>query len=82
MLISIHIFVGSSSLYILLDGLLEHIEGDIPWATESFGKPPDAVNFWMGDQRAVTSMHKAPVPYLLIPVSGVFTSSLSNSRED
>jgi len=42
-----------------LDGLPEHIEGDIPWATESFGKQPDAVNLWMGDQRAVTSMHKA-----------------------
>ena len=28
------------------------------WATEAFGKSPDAVNFWMGDQRAVTSSKK------------------------
>lgn len=30
-------------------------ETEIPWASEAFGKQPDAVNFWMGDQRAVTS---------------------------
>lgn len=28
---------------------------DISWANEAFGKQPDAVNFWMGDERAVTS---------------------------
>lgn len=28
---------------------------DIPWADKAFGKKPDAVNIWMGDQRAVTS---------------------------
>lgn len=28
---------------------------DIPWFTEALGKAPDAVNFWMGDDRAVTS---------------------------
>lgn len=30
-------------------------EIEIPWANEAFGKKPDAVNFWMGDERAVTS---------------------------
>ena len=33
---------------------------EIPWATEAFGKSPDAINFWMGDSRAVTSTHKDP----------------------
>lgn len=28
---------------------------DVPWATEAFGKYPDAVNIWIGDKRAVTS---------------------------
>ena len=28
---------------------------EISWASEAFGKDPDAVNFWMGDGRAVTS---------------------------
>lgn len=30
-------------------------EIEIPWVNEAFGKQPDAVNFWMGDERAVTS---------------------------
>lgn len=30
-------------------------EVEISWANEAFGKHPDAVNFWMGDERAVTS---------------------------
>lgn len=25
------------------------------WATTVFNKKPDAINFWMGDKRAVTS---------------------------
>jgi len=31
------------------------VEVEIPWANEAFGKQPDAVNFWMGDERAITS---------------------------
>ena len=34
------------------------LSGDVSemaWASEAFGKDPDAVNFWMGDGRAVTS---------------------------
>lgn len=30
----------------------------IEFADQAFGEQPDAVNFWMGDERAVTSMHK------------------------
>jgi len=30
-------------------------EIEISWANEAFGKQPDAVNFWMGDERAITS---------------------------
>lgn len=30
-------------------------EIEVSWANEAFGKQPDAVNFWMGDERAVTS---------------------------
>ncbi|MPC40343.1 7-dehydrocholesterol reductase [Portunus trituberculatus] len=28
---------------------------EIPWFSEALGRSPDAVNFWMGDERAVTS---------------------------
>ena len=31
------------------------VEEDISWFSEALGKKPDAVNFWMGDKRAVTS---------------------------
>jgi len=39
--------------------ILHDVE-EISWATEAFGKSPDAINFWMGDSRAVTSTHKDP----------------------
>lgn len=35
--------------------LLNDISANVPWANEAFGSIPDAVNFWMGDERAVTS---------------------------
>lgn len=34
-------------------------ETDISWATNAFGKKPDAINFWMGDHRAVTSSKRS-----------------------
>lgn len=43
---------------------------EISWATEAFGKRPDAVNFWMGDARAVTSMHKDHYENLYCVISG------------
>ncbi|XP_034943232.1 bifunctional peptidase and (3S)-lysyl hydroxylase Jmjd7 [Chelonus insularis] len=42
----------------------------LPWATEAFGKDPDAVNFWMGDERAITSMHKDPYENIYCVISG------------
>ncbi|XP_011301391.1 jmjC domain-containing protein 7 [Fopius arisanus] len=38
--------------------------------SEAFGKNPDAINFWMGDKRAVTSMHKDPYENIYCVVSG------------
>lgn len=35
--------------------LWRDIDSDISWATEALGTKPDAINFWMGDQRAITS---------------------------
>ncbi|XP_031573392.1 bifunctional peptidase and (3S)-lysyl hydroxylase Jmjd7-like [Actinia tenebrosa] len=48
-------------------------ELDIPWTSEAFGLSPDAVNFWMGDERAVTSMHKDHYENLYCVVSGTKT---------
>ena len=35
--------------------IFEDVDSEIGWASEAFDKTPDAVNFWMGDKRAVTS---------------------------
>ena len=35
--------------------IIDDVDGDVPWASLAFDKSPDAVNFWMGDERAVTS---------------------------
>ncbi|KAH8270065.1 hypothetical protein KR018_003461 [Drosophila ironensis] len=43
---------------------------DLDFAQQSFNKPPDAVNFWMGDERAVTSMHKDPYENLYCVIAG------------
>ncbi|GFS53630.1 bifunctional peptidase and [Nephila pilipes] len=38
--------------------LMEDVDSHIPWATAALGDLPEAANFWMGDSRAVTSLHK------------------------
>ena len=43
---------------------------ELNWAREAFGKSPDAVNFWMGDERAVTSTHKDPYENIFCVVRG------------
>ncbi|XP_075160117.1 jumonji domain containing 7 [Haematobia irritans] len=42
----------------------------LEFAEKCFNKPPDAVNFWMGDERAITSMHKDPYDNLYCVISG------------
>ncbi|XP_060516854.1 bifunctional peptidase and (3S)-lysyl hydroxylase Jmjd7 isoform X2 [Cylas formicarius] len=50
--------------------LLEDIDVEIGWASTAFDKKPDAVNFWMGDERAITSMHKDPYENIYCVVDG------------
>lgn len=40
------------------------------FGTELFGGPPDAINFWAGDSRAVSSMHKDHYENLYCVVKG------------
>nr|CAD7430766.1 unnamed protein product [Timema monikensis] len=35
--------------------LMREVEPEISWASEAFGCPPEAVNLWVGDERAITS---------------------------
>lgn len=51
--------------------LADDVDSDVvAWATDAFGKAPDAVNFWMGDGRAVTSMHRDHYENVYCVVSG------------
>ncbi|KAI5638386.1 cupin-like domain-containing protein [Phthorimaea operculella] len=50
--------------------LFQDVGADIPLASEAFNKDPDAVNFWMGDERAVTSMHKDPYENIYCVIDG------------
>lgn len=46
------------------------VMSDIHFAVEAFNKSPDAVNFWMGDEKAITSMHKDPYENIYCVISG------------
>lgn len=50
--------------------IMGDVEEEITWGSEAFGKSPDAVNFWMGDKRAVTSMHRDHYENLYCVVKG------------
>ncbi|XP_068677470.1 bifunctional peptidase and (3S)-lysyl hydroxylase Jmjd7-like [Montipora foliosa] len=65
----------NSNLTSELRELSEEAASDISWATEAFGKQPDAINFWMGDERAITSMHKDHYENLYCVIKGkkIFT---------
>ncbi|XP_022652118.1 jmjC domain-containing protein 7-like isoform X2 [Varroa destructor] len=46
------------------------------WGSQVFGANPDASNFWMGDHRAITSMHKDHYENLYAVVRGYKTFTL------
>lgn len=50
--------------------ILQDASSEVSWFSEALGKEPDAVNFWMGDERAVTSMHKDHYENIYCVVSG------------
>ncbi|XP_033124089.1 bifunctional peptidase and (3S)-lysyl hydroxylase Jmjd7-like [Anneissia japonica] len=60
----------NSNLTTELSCLVDDVDEHISWATEALGKLPDAVNFWLGDKRAVTSMHKDHYENLYCVISG------------
>ncbi|XP_077978121.1 bifunctional peptidase and (3S)-lysyl hydroxylase Jmjd7-like [Glandiceps talaboti] len=60
----------NSNLTTEFQELICDVGEDIPWATEAFGKDPDAVNFWIGEEKAVTSMHKDHYENLYCVVRG------------
>ncbi|KAF9112476.1 JmjC domain-containing protein 7 [Mortierella sp. AM989] len=53
-----YIQLQNGNLMTEYEELLMDVPSDIPFATEALGKKPDAVNFWYGDERSTTSLHK------------------------
>ncbi|KAI1304583.1 JmjC domain-containing protein 7 [Mortierella claussenii] len=53
-----YIQLQNGNLMTEYEELLGDVPEDIPFASEALGKKPDAVNFWYGDERSTTSLHK------------------------
>jgi len=49
---------------------------DLNFATEAFGLPPDAINFWCGTSQSVTSLHKDPYENIYCVIKGYKTFTL------
>lgn len=59
-----------SNLLEELPELTADVEPHIPWMSTAVGRLPDAVNFWLGEASAVTSMHKDHYENLYCVLSG------------
>ncbi|GMI58718.1 hypothetical protein TeGR_g12787 [Tetraparma gracilis] len=57
-----------------LSALLDVVPRTLPFAQEAFGAgPPEAVNLWVGDGRAVTTMHRDPFENVYLVLEGTKT---------
>ncbi|KAJ7781235.1 cupin-like domain-containing protein [Mycena metata] len=52
------------------EALRADIPSEIPWCSEAFGRPPDAVNLWIGSHNSVTSIHSDPYENIYTVVRG------------
>ncbi|XP_031735253.1 bifunctional peptidase and (3S)-lysyl hydroxylase JMJD7 isoform X1 [Anarrhichthys ocellatus] len=59
-----------SNLLEELPELTDDVEPHVSWMSDALGKLPDAVNFWLGEESAVTSMHKDHYENLYCVISG------------
>jgi jumonji domain-containing protein 7 len=50
--------------------LLADVPAEVAFVSEALGRPPDAVNFWMGNEASTTSLHKDPYENVLVVVQG------------
>ncbi|XP_061553365.1 bifunctional peptidase and (3S)-lysyl hydroxylase JMJD7 isoform X3 [Phycodurus eques] len=53
-----------------LPELTADVDAHVDWMSTALGKLPDAVNFWLGEADAVTSLHKDPYENLYCVISG------------
>ncbi|GFS09331.1 JmjC domain-containing protein 7 [Elysia marginata] len=62
----------NSNLTDEFSALMEDVDSHIPWGSTAFGVKPEAVNFWMGDEKAITSRTYRSAVYKEV-VDGDFT---------
>ncbi|KAI8067170.1 putative pla2g4b [Gongronella butleri] len=55
-----YISLQNGSLNQEFTSIADDVPKDIAWCTEALGHAPDAVNFWYGNRRSITSLHKDP----------------------
>ncbi|GAA5801197.1 hypothetical protein HPULCUR_006640 [Helicostylum pulchrum] len=55
-----YISLQNGSLPTEYSAIEKDVNQDIDWCNEALGKQPDAVNFWFGDHKSATSLHKDP----------------------
>jgi jumonji domain-containing protein 7 len=55
-----YISLQNGSLPIEYSAIEKDVNEEIDWCSEALGKKPDAVNFWFGDDKSATSLHKDP----------------------
>ena len=71
----------NSSLLREYPELVEDAGPDIGFASEAFGRAPDAANLWIGDARSETSFHRDPYENILCVVEGEKTVTLLPPHE-
>lgn len=50
--------------------IFEDVPKDIPFTRIALQKPPDAINFWLGNSRSTTALHKDNYENIYVQVSG------------
>ncbi|KAF8946408.1 JmjC domain-containing protein 7 [Haplosporangium gracile] len=70
-----YIQLQNGNLMTEYEELLGDIPAQIPFISEALGKEPDAVNFWYGDERSTTSLHKDHYENMYAVITGrkIFT---------
>ncbi|KAI8329936.1 putative pla2g4b [Chlamydoabsidia padenii] len=58
--VAYYISLQNGSLPLEYGQLEQDIDPEIDWCSKALGCSPDAVNFWFGDDKSVTSLHKDP----------------------
>ena len=71
----------NSSLQAEFEPLWADVELALPWADAAFGRPPEATNFWMGEDAARTTVHADLFDNLYVVVRGTKEFALLPPQE-